>query len=300
MVYGKEVIDYVHMANIFSLTSYWVYTTLLFDFFMNCLTKTRQTRLTLPIIVLYIIQCIVLFNTSSLYSNEYRSFPETQYVEDNCESAMNVTTMLFYIGESVTYLILSLHVQNVLYSHECDFKPIMYTIYRIFVVMLYLYIPLHFAVFLHPNNIKVVAIYFQRLYKICVFEEDLFVILMNQLFIASIVYLIGLFTIFQVRSKMKLMLNSSKTEASTQKSSENGMISELRRVIFSVIVKVASFNTLLSLYVLEVKIAPTLILLCQGFVSNTCIYYALSTKSKANAVWGCIHQFSYKRCRRRK
>ena len=170
----------------------------------------------------------------------------------------------------------------------------MYTIYRILVVLLYLYIPLHFAVFLHRDNIKVIAIYFQRLYKICVFEEDLFVILMNQLFIASIVYLIGMFTICQVRSKMKLMLNSSKSEASTH------CLAELQRVIFFVIVKVASFNTFLSVYVLEVKIAPTLILLCQGFVSNTCVYYVLSTKSRANTVWGCIHQFSYKRCRRRK
>ena len=65
-------------------------------------------------------------------------------------------------------------------------------------------------------------------------------------------------------------------------------IEGLRRIIFFVIIKGATYNALIPLYIFDTKWGAMMMVI-MGLISNTCIYYVFAPKSKCGYLWGLVH-----------
>ena len=284
-----DIAECAHYGNVMSLGSLWLSTVLLIGFLKTSTSKQLSQHgfaqgnysISLAILLLFVMQCIVHFNTAFLYSSSQSLLSRHEYTASNCESAMNLSTCFFYLGEGLSYFILSTQVKRLLREHDAlRFSCRQHQTYQCCALLLHLYIAFHVCVFVHPDRIRAVTILLhQGVYgelAVCVFEEHSDVLMQHCIVIAVLLYALWLLTASVIHSKMK------HTDAAT-------LQSEWRRILFFIFVKCAVFNVLTVLYIFHPRNA-SLLTLCHSFLSNSCIYYVVAPESKAGKLWRCVHR----------
>ena len=260
---------------------------------------------------LLLIHGAINMNICYLYHNGRDLFPSTMYHRQHCKDIITTTTWLFYLGECVTFIVLSIYIQNSFRKHTISkhhengeneskdennksldlqktkslgFLPSDYCMYRVAILITYSAIALHFTYYVYENRIRYAAwrdpVDPRRVERICIFQTSPSVLIAHYLMMAIILHWMWTVTVMQIYAKIKCIRE--------QKADKELLIENLQRVIWFILIKALTFQ-ISSVYLIDDPRGEPLLILCQGLVSISCLYYTIFPASKAGNLWKLIH-----------